>query len=147
VILHYSGLPVVVKSQAGLRLIGADSDYNIVSIIEEALFMSFKEISKIDKIAAGTMQGFEMDGKSILIANVNGKFFAMNGKCTHAGGDLAKGKLEGSTITCPRHGAKFEVTTGKNMAPPKIGPFKFNAKDETVYPLKVEGSSLLIDLG
>jgi len=109
--------------------------------------MSFKEVAQTSQIAAGQMQGFEVEGKAVLIANVAGKYYAINGKCTHAGGDLAKGKLEGNTVTCPRHGAKFDVTTGKNLSGPKIGPLKLNAKDETAFPLKVEGSAILVDVG
>jgi 3-phenylpropionate/trans-cinnamate dioxygenase ferredoxin component len=109
--------------------------------------MSFKEITKTNDVPAGTMKGFEIDGKSVLVSNIGGQYFAINGKCTHMGGDLAKGILEGNVVTCPRHHAKFDITTGKNMAGPKIGFLKLSAKDETAYPVKVEGTSLMVDVG
>jgi 3-phenylpropionate/trans-cinnamate dioxygenase ferredoxin subunit len=109
--------------------------------------MSFKEISKIDQIPAGTMKGIDFEGKYLLVSNLGGKYYAINGKCTHAGGDLAKGKLDGNVVTCPRHGSKFDATTGKNISGPKIGFLKLNAKDETAYPVKVEGTSVLVDVG
>ena len=109
--------------------------------------MSFKEITKTDQLTAGTMKEFQLDGQPILVANIEGQFYAIKGRCTHMGGELAKGKLEGKVVTCPRHGSRFDVTTGKSLSGPKIGFLHLNAKDEPVYPVKVEGSSLLVDLG
>jgi len=51
-------------------------------------------------------------GKEVLLANVDGSYFAIANKCTHAGGSLAKGSLEGSIVTCPRHGSQFDLKTG-----------------------------------
>jgi 3-phenylpropionate/trans-cinnamate dioxygenase ferredoxin subunit len=99
--------------------------------------MSFKEIAKIDQIPAGTTKGIELEGK----------YYAINGKCTHMAGDLAKGKLEGNVVTCPKHGSKFDVTTGKTISGPKIGFLKLHAKDEQTYPVKIEGNSIQVDPG
>ncbi|MGD6805890.1 MAG: Rieske (2Fe-2S) protein [Candidatus Bathyarchaeia archaeon] len=52
--------------------------------------------------------------------------------CTHAGGDLSKGILEGNAITCPRRKVKFDVATGKVISPPKIGLFHPKIQDEKV---------------
>jgi 3-phenylpropionate/trans-cinnamate dioxygenase ferredoxin subunit len=109
--------------------------------------MSYKEVTKVDQIPAGTMKGFEIEGQNVLVSNIGGKYYAIKGKCTHMGGDLAKGKLEGQIVTCPRHGAKFDVTTGKNISGPKIGFLKLNAKEETAYPVKIEGTSVQVDIG
>ena len=101
--------------------------------------MSFIEIAKTEEIPVGQMKGIKKDDKNILIANMAGKFYAIGGKCTHAGGDLAKGKMDGSIVTCPRHGSKFDVTTGKAAG----GPAKQN---EPSYAVKLQGNSIMVDI-
>jgi len=101
--------------------------------------MSFIEIAKTEEIPAGQMKSIKKDDKNILVANVAGKFYAINARCTHAGGDLAKGKLDGSIVTCPRHGSKFDVSTGKVVG----GPAKQN---EPVYAVKLQGNSITVDI-
>ena len=106
--------------------------------------MSFIEIAQTDQISIGTMKSFSINGKSVLVANIEGKFYAIGSKCTHAGGDLSKGKLEGKILTCPKHGSQFDVTTGKNIRGPKI-IIRFSAKDEPNYEVKVEGKSIKVN--
>jgi 3-phenylpropionate/trans-cinnamate dioxygenase ferredoxin component len=101
--------------------------------------MSFVEIAKTDEIPAGQMKGVKKDDKNILVTNVAGKYYAINARCTHAGGDLSKGKLAGVIVTCPRHGSKFDVTTGKAVG----GPAK---QDVSAYQVKIQGSSVLADI-
>jgi 3-phenylpropionate/trans-cinnamate dioxygenase ferredoxin component len=114
--------------------------------------MSFQQITTIDQVPAGTMKGFELNGKSVLVSNIGGRFYAIKGKCTHLGGILANGKLDGNVVTCPRHGSRFDVTTGKNLSGPAVGVFKIyslltiKVADEPVYPVKVEGNNLLVDV-
>jgi 3-phenylpropionate/trans-cinnamate dioxygenase ferredoxin component len=103
--------------------------------------MSFSEVAQTDQIPAGTMKAVTVNGKYILVTNVGGKFYAIGGKCTHMGGDLSKGILEGNIVTCPRHGSQFDVTTGKSLRGPKI-ILRFSTKDESVYEVKVEGKSI-----
>lgn len=74
--------------------------------------MVFKEVAQLNQISPGTMKSFMVGDKQILIANCDGKFYAINNICPHAGGDLSKGKMDGKIITCPNHGSKFDVTTG-----------------------------------
>jgi len=101
--------------------------------------MSFIDFAKVDDIAKGNMKLVTSGNKDILITNIDGRFFAIGGKCTHAGGDLSKGKLEGEIVTCPRHGSKFDVTTGNRMA----GPAKEN---EPMYEVKVEGNRIKVNI-
>jgi 3-phenylpropionate/trans-cinnamate dioxygenase ferredoxin subunit len=108
--------------------------------------MSFIKAAMTTDIPSGGMKGFSINGKNILISNIDGKFYAINGTCTHMGGDLTKGKLEGSVVTCPRHGAKFDIKTGKNLTGPKILFLKLTTGEESVFPVKVEGSQIMIDL-
>ena len=66
------------------------------------------------------MKKISVQGKEILIANVNGSFYAIGNACTHEWGDLSAGTLEGNFVTCPRHKSKFDVTTGKVVSQPKM---------------------------
>jgi 3-phenylpropionate/trans-cinnamate dioxygenase ferredoxin component len=107
--------------------------------------VSFIDIAKIEEIPAGQMKLFTIGDKNILIVNFEGVYFAINGRCTHMGGDLSKGKLEGKIITCPRHGSQFDVTTGACISGPKIGFIKLKAKDETMYEVKVKDKLIKIN--
>ena len=89
--------------------------------------MSFIEIAKAEEIPEGQMKLFTIGDKNILIANFEGIYYAINGRCTHMGGDLSKGKLEGKVVTCPRHGSQFDVTTCTCISGLKIGFKKLKA--------------------
>ena len=106
--------------------------------------MNFIEVASVDEIPPGNMKSFSVEGKDILVVNYNGNYHAIGGKCTHRGGGLSQGKLEGKIVTCPRHGAKFEVTTGNCIAGPKIGILRLKTKNETTYETRVEGKSIKI---
>ncbi len=75
----------------------------------------------------------------IALCNVDGELYAIDDVCTHDGGPLDQGDLLGDQIECPRHGALFDVRTGKALTLPAIFPIK-------TYPLKVEGNDILIEL-
>jgi 3-phenylpropionate/trans-cinnamate dioxygenase ferredoxin subunit len=83
-------------------------------------------------------------GKEVLLANVDGSYYAIANKCTHAGGSLAKGSLDGSIVTCPRHGSQFDLKTGKAIRGAKIGFIKINVNDEAIYTVKVDGTDILV---
>jgi nitrite reductase/ring-hydroxylating ferredoxin subunit len=108
--------------------------------------MSFIQIASKDKIPSGTMLAVNAGGKELLLVNYEGNFYALNLKCTHMGGDLSKGVLEGKIITCPRHGAKFDITTGKCISGPKLGFMKPKIKDENAYAVKTEGNNIMVDV-
>lgn len=104
------------------------------------------DVAAANTLPAGSMQAFDVEGKKVLLANVDGMIYAINAICTHAGGDLSKGKLEGKIVTCPRHHSTFDVTTGKCISGPKIGFLKLKAKDETVFEAKVEGGRIKVSI-
>ncbi|MCJ7791533.1 MAG: Rieske 2Fe-2S domain-containing protein [Dehalococcoidia bacterium] len=108
--------------------------------------MSYIEVGLVSQVTPGAMKSFSVSGKQACVANIDGKFYAIDNTCTHAGGDLSKGRLEGKIVTCPRHGSKFDVTTGKCIAGPKIGFFRGKAKDETAFEVKVEDSKIKINV-
>ncbi len=106
----------------------------------------FVKVAKVEEIPAGNMKGFKVGGKEILVVNYEGKYYAIGQKCTHRGGDLSKGKLEGEIVTCPRHGSKFDVTTGISVAGPKIGFIRGKTGNEPAYEVKVEGNSIKVNV-
>jgi len=106
--------------------------------------MGFAKIGKISDVKVGTMKKFEVEGKEILVSNIGGKYYAINNKCTHRNGDLSQGKLEGNIVTCPKHGSKFDITTGKVVSGPKIPLLKLKINDEEKYEIKIDGDSLLV---
>ena len=97
----------------------------------------FIQVTETGEVPPGKMKKVTLDGKEILIVNVEGKYYAIGNKCTHRGGDLSKGSLSGKMVKCPRHGAKFDVTTGEKTA----GPAK---ESEPTFEVKVEGRNILL---
>jgi nitrite reductase/ring-hydroxylating ferredoxin subunit len=100
-------------------------------------------IEKIE-VPVGKMKAVKLEGKEILIANVDDNYYAIGNRCTHAGGDLSQGVLEGNIVTCPKHHARFDVTTGKVISNPKVGFLHPKANDEPVYEVKVENENIMI---
>jgi len=99
--------------------------------------MDYTPVAQQNEIPPGTMKAVKIGKKDILITNINGQYHAIGNICTHFGGELDKGTLEGQVVTCRRHGAQFDVTTGKCLARPA-------KKDEPVYAVKVENGNILI---
>jgi 3-phenylpropionate/trans-cinnamate dioxygenase ferredoxin subunit len=71
------------------------------------------EVGKTTELAEGTMKKVSAQGRDILLARVGGKYYAGNNKCPHMGGNLSRGKLEGTVVTCPVHGSQFDLTDGR----------------------------------
>lgn len=78
----------------------------------------FRSVAKVADIAPGEMKLVRLDGKELVVANADGEFFAFGNVCTHLGGPLEEGELEGGTVTCPWHGAVFDIKTGQVVAEP-----------------------------
>jgi len=95
----------------------------------------FVRVASTAEIPEGTMKKVMHGGQQVLLVNVKGKFYAIGNVCTHVGGPLDKGRLDGHEVECPLHGSRFDVTTGLV----KRGPA---ARPEPVYEVKVEGSEI-----
>ena len=94
--------------------------------------VEFRTVAKASELQPGQLQRVEVDGTPMCLANVDGVIYAVAAICSHAGGPLAEGALDRDIITCPWHGAMFDVTSGEVAGPPA---------DESVaaYDVKVEG--------
>lgn len=100
--------------------------------------IEFVEIASASELPNGERLFLEIEGKAIVIFNIAGQLFAIGDVCTHDDGPLGDGDLEGFNVVCPRHGAEFDVRTGKVMQMPAV-------VDIPAYPVKVvEG---MIQLG
>jgi len=108
--------------------------------------MALVEVAKTYEVSPGSMKAVDVLGKQILLVNYQGAFYALGRHCTHLRGDLSRGTLEGKEVRCPRHGARFDVTTGVAVVGPKIGPLKLGTKDQTVYTVKVDGDRVMVDV-
>ena len=99
---------------------------------------NFVKVCKTGEVKAGCGKSIEIDGKAVGVFNIEGKFYAINDVCGHRGGPLAEGELDGTTVICPWHGWRYNVTTGENELLPALPTEK--------YEVKVEEDDVLVDL-
>jgi 3-phenylpropionate/trans-cinnamate dioxygenase ferredoxin subunit len=107
--------------------------------------LTLVKVAETSEIPLGQMKTVKLAEKEILIANVNGVYYAIGNICTHMNGDISKGTLEGNIVTCPKHKAKFDATNGKVVSGPKIPLMHPKIKDEPVYTVKIEGKDILLE--
>lgn len=119
----------------------------------------FSPIAKVGTLANGTMKSFEVTGRVLLLAMVEGKYYAADNRCPHLGGSLADGKLEGTVVTCPLHGSQFDLVDGRVIRWTTWTGLKSWAdlvfrsavgmppqRPLRVYPVIVEGENILVGL-
>jgi nitrite reductase (NADH) small subunit len=100
--------------------------------------MPFVQVAKITEIPAGTIREFQLAGKTFAIANVGGKYYAINNTCLHRAGPLGQGSLQGNIVTCPWHGWEYDVITGKLVHNANMGVAS--------YPTEVRGEEVFVDV-
>ncbi|MFC1953331.1 Rieske (2Fe-2S) protein [Chloroflexota bacterium] len=108
--------------------------------------MDFVDTIQADQLQEGMMKPITIDGKYILLVNYKGNYYATDAKCSHAGGDLSKGKLKGKYINCPLHDSRFDVTTGICKAGPRINIFRSKTDDIQTYDVKVDDNCIKVRL-
>lgn len=97
-------------------------------------------VGKASELTSGKMQKATIDGRDILVANIDGNFFAMDDTCTHAGASLSEGKIDGKTVTCGWHGAQFDCTTGK------LEKFPAKIRDLKSFKISIESDNLFVEV-
>jgi nitrite reductase/ring-hydroxylating ferredoxin subunit len=99
----------------------------------------FISIATIDEVSPGQAKLVEVNGNEIALFNIGGQFYAIDNNCTHVGGPLCEGEISGTEVTCPWHGATFDVTTGRVLGPPAV---------EAVnrYNLRITGGNIEIEV-
>lgn len=75
-------------------------------------------VCKIDEISSGHPVHIEVEGTDIVVFKLDSEFFAIENVCTHDGGKLMGGCIEGDIVICPRHGARFSIKTGEALSAP-----------------------------
>ncbi len=100
----------------------------------------FVKVATTGEIEPGKVHVYEVAGIRVAVCNVEGEFFAIDDVCTHDGGALDQGELEGDQIECPRHGARFDVKTGRALALPAVRPVKS-------YPVRVQDGQIEVEVG
>lgn len=96
----------------------------------------FVKVAKTSDLAPGEKMLVEYDDEDVGLFNLDGTFYAISDVCTHDGGPLVEGSLEGEHIVCPRHGARFNIKTGAQTMP-AFAPVP-------LYQVKVEGEDIFI---
>jgi nitrite reductase/ring-hydroxylating ferredoxin subunit len=127
------------------------------------------DVARVDEISPGKMKHVEVEGKEIVISNVDGKYFAMDDRCGHMNALLSMGNLSNDKIViCPFHGARFDITTGKKVKEPVLTPSQemeplprtlqkylenagqlmshIKTYNQSVYETKIEGDIIKIKL-
>ena len=99
----------------------------------------FLKIAKVDEVAPGQAKLIEVKGREIALFNIAGSFHAVDNSCTHVGGPLCEGEIDGAEVTCPWHGAVFDVTTGDVLGPPA-------PEAVTCYKIHVENDDVIVEL-
>ena len=97
----------------------------------------FRTVAKVSEIRTDEMKLVDLDGEEVVIANVDGAFFAFGNECTHVGGPLVEGELEGETVTCPLHASVFNVKSGEVLEEPAEDPVP-------TYEVRVEGDDIQV---
>ena len=95
-------------------------------------------IGKVTDVAAGEARVVETGGKTLALFNVDGTYYALDNACSHRGGPLGEGDLEGSVVTCPWHGWRWDVTTGANANNPAVRV--------ACFPVTLEQDELFVEL-
>ena len=99
----------------------------------------FVKAAAVADIKPGAMKRVEIEGKRLLIANVDGRFYATQDRCTHEEASLSQGVLRGEWVKCPLHGSRFNVRTGEVLEEPAEEPLKTHA-------VRVQGEDILVKL-
>ncbi|HUV53199.1 MAG TPA: Rieske 2Fe-2S domain-containing protein [Dehalococcoidia bacterium] len=113
----------------------------------------FVEVGKTGDLADGTMKEVSIQERNILLARVGGKLYAAENVCPHMGAKLSQGKLEGTVVTCPRHGSQFDLGDGHvirwtNFPGPVSAFARVIKKPRSLktYLIKAQGDKVLVEL-
>jgi 3-phenylpropionate/trans-cinnamate dioxygenase ferredoxin component len=97
------------------------------------------EVARTDEVPTGTIKVVEAAGQRIALCNYNGSIYAIADECTHDRGPLDQGELIGNEVECPRHGARFDVTTGRPTRLPAVRPVK-------IYPVAINDGKIAVEV-
>jgi len=99
----------------------------------------FVTVARVGEIPEGGVKLVRVDDQTIAVFHIDGEYHAIDDICTHDGGPLAEGEVEGDQVICPRHGARFSIKSGAALTFPAITPVQ-------TYPVRVDGEDLLVGI-
>jgi nitrite reductase/ring-hydroxylating ferredoxin subunit len=99
----------------------------------------FKPVATLQQVPVGKSIAVECEGRTIALFNVGGAIYALDDACTHAGGPLSEGDVDGATLQCPWHGATFDLATGKRLSAPA-------PRDVKCYKTRVTNGAIEVEL-
>jgi nitrite reductase/ring-hydroxylating ferredoxin subunit len=123
--------------RASSSLARAKTDQTLIVKAMAKSVSDFVRVASTNEIPEGKMRKVIVGGQQVLVVNVKGKYYAIGNVCTHLGGPLDRGLLEGQEVQCPLHGSHFDVTTGQVKRGPATRP-------EPVYDVSVEAGGILV---
>jgi len=112
----------------------------------------FTEVAKTDELKSGMMRSVMAGGREVLLARVGDTYYATDGRCPHMKGELSRGRLDGTVVTCPRHGSRFDVSSGqvvrwlKGGLLSKVAGAIKRPSNITVYEVKIEDDRVLVKI-
>lgn len=95
------------------------------------------DVARVEDFPPGSRRVVDVDNAHIAVFNLDGRYYAIEDVCTHDGGELASGALEGDVIVCPRHGARFCIRTGEVLAAPAYEPV-------ATFPVRVAAGTVQV---
>jgi len=111
----------------------------------------YSDVLGVDDLANGAMTDVETGEETLLLARVGDAFYASQGRCPHLHGHLAKGTLDGTVVTCPRHGSQFDLTDGHVVrwtdwtgVVESVGEALRHPRPLRMYEVRVEGGRVLV---
>jgi 3-phenylpropionate/trans-cinnamate dioxygenase ferredoxin subunit len=114
---------------------------------------SFTRVAGIDEIPDGSMKKVTVEGREILIARTGGSYYAADNRCPHFNGDLSRGILTGTVVTCPLHHSRFDVRDGQVVRWTDFTGLKLSAirlvkppRPLVIHQVKVEGDGIFVAL-
>ena len=111
--------------------------YNYREVESEAL--EFIDVASTSELSNGERIVLSVDGETIAVFNIAGTYYAISDVCSHDDGPVAEGELSEFELECPRHGARFDLQTGKALTLPAV-------VDIPAYPVRVVGDQIQIGL-
>lgn len=96
-------------------------------------------VAKTTELEPGQAKAIQVKGETVALFNIGGTYYAINDTCTHSGGPLSEGEIEGSKVTCPWHGAQFDIASGKVLSPPAPAGVKN-------YTIHIEGDNVQLEI-
>jgi nitrite reductase/ring-hydroxylating ferredoxin subunit len=97
----------------------------------------YAKVGLVSDFPLGALKKLRVGNDDVVVANVDGRLYAITNSCTHRGGPLNEGELQGTLITCPWHGGQFNLTSGRAVSPPP-------SRDEITFDVRIEGSDVFL---